>query len=189
MWQFILDKAVALVVGLAGVFVGARLTRSAQDRQFARQQAAQRVDRARAAYQDGVVLGHRLQHMLRPTGPEGTTLPDPGEDTLKATDELIDICLKLKGNGANDVAEPLMLVAGLGRLLFTMAVRQESTPPEHYVDLWTQMANGEGATDKAWERWQAAQEAVWSHRPSHWRWPRNSSRAQLPEHDPPDGHR
>jgi hypothetical protein len=110
MWEFILDKGVALAVGLTGVIVAARLARTAQRRQFAQQQATQRIDRVRTAYLNATVISRKLITVLTPGKSQdlvGPYAPIRLATVPPLSADLIGETMRLRDGGASDVADAL----------------------------------------------------------------------------------
>lgn len=111
MWTATLEwvKAIgfgSIIGSMTGVFVGARLTRQPQDRQFERQAVPQRVDRARAIYMEASILGLRLTRVL--TALRGRTPELPGQDAVTEAEalhrQMFEATVKLSSEGASVVA-------------------------------------------------------------------------------------
>lgn len=127
MWTTLVGWLQTLAGTLIGIFAGAVLTQRSQDRQFARQRRAQRLDRAREAFEDAAVIGLKLLHKLElsPThrlyGPEAATrladVPELVADLLRAT-------VRLQSEGAEDVADNLGRAGSKAQLLYGSVASQ-----------------------------------------------------------------
>lgn len=162
MWTIALEWLKGLGLGsLIGVFVGARLARQSQDRQFDRQAVTQRVDRARAIYMDAKVLGHEL------TGPisrhlHGRLSADDVADKIeKVHKKLFEATVRLSTEGVTQVAhqyERAMVQSGWVRAALTGELEEQPPPgPERYQAAWFALATELDRADTLWGRWLEAQ--------------------------------
>ncbi|ROP37437.1 hypothetical protein [Saccharothrix texasensis] len=155
-------KAVGLG-SIIGVFVGARLTRQSQDRQFLRQAVAQRVDRARTVYQEALILGHRLSSTL--TAPRGgeSELPtrEKADQARELHRELFEATVRLSSEGAIAIAHQYSRAMTQSQWLCAMIEGEmEVRPPlglDDYWRTWHNFVRELDAADMLWERWQDEQ--------------------------------
>lgn len=181
MWNSILEWAKALGIGgLVGVFVGARLTRRAHDRQFERQQTAQRIERARAVYQDAEVTGYKLADLLMPH--KDHLIGAAGLEKINGVpshcDELLAAQIKLESEGARDVARELMHVRASARGMYdrvaetidyiTWAEELPSQERAWHTKRWEQLCSALDQGGTYWTSWLERQEAT---SPARRRWP------------------
>lgn len=155
-------KAVGLG-SIIGVFVGARLTRQSQDRQFQRQAVAQRVDRARTVYQEALILGHRLSRTLTPPREGKSELPtrEKAEQAHALNRELFEATVKLSSEGAVAIAHQYSRAMSQSQWLCSMINGEmEVRPPlglDDYWRTWHNFVRELDAADMLWERWQDEQ--------------------------------
>jgi hypothetical protein len=161
-WTTILEWIKGIGVGsLVGVFVGARLARHSQDRQFDRQAAAQRVDRGRAIYSDAKVLGHDLTGTLSGHFQGRLSANDAADKVEAAHKKLFEATVRLSTEGATQVAhqyERAMVQSGWIRAAITGELEERPLPgPERCWAAWHELAAELDAADTLWARWQEAQ--------------------------------
>lgn len=174
MWDTLLEWVKALGVGgLVGVFVGAYLTRRAQDRLFARQQAAQRIERARAIYQDAEVTGYKLADLLMPHKNQlliGATSLERISSVPSLCDDLMAAQIKLESEGAPDVARELKYVRASAHGMYDRVAEtidyiswaKELPSQEHawHTKRWEQLCSALDQGGTYWTYWLERQEAA-----------------------------
>jgi hypothetical protein len=171
-WTNLLEWVKALGVGsLFGVFIGARLTRSAQDRQFARQRAAQRIDRARDIYQEAEVIGHKLSSTLVPVTGKGAQARRADELAVipKLNEDLLATAVKLRSDGATDVARSFDHARVVARKMYERAMttadvvtKAEGPAAEEWgwhFNKWEELAFALSQADAYWNSWFAQEES------------------------------
>jgi hypothetical protein len=167
MWGNVLEWVKALGAGsIIGVFVGAQLTRRSQDRQFARQQVAQRVENARKSYTECLKLAAKINEKVILTVNQAVgdkVTPEFINEIERLRDQLADTEVELHSYGASVVADVFSEIRWslMGLVITSRIGTPDGTSKE---DRWRLISDGIHNEVEhvwtVWDEWASSQLAV-----------------------------